>query len=404
MERVIFLVDMQTFYASVEKVIHPELSDQPVIVAGDPKKRSGIVLAACPEAKRAGVKTAEGLWEAQEKCPNAIVVRPRMQLYIDISYQITHILEQFSDLVEVYSIDEQFVDVTGSMHLFGTPEQLAKMVQEEILEITGLYARVGIGPNKVLAKMACDAFAKKNATGIARLDQMNIKDKLWSLPVQSLFGVGNRMNKHLTKMGLHTIGNLAEYPVKWLKKRWGINGEVLWRSANGIDPSPVVPSTHQIQKAIGHHMTLPRDYDNWSDIAVVLSELTEEVARRVRRGRYFGQTVAVQMQGETGFYRQIKLDHPTQLASDINQAAQALAYKHWNGLPVRSLGVTLSQLTSGKSRQLSLFDDPLPKENLAKVLDELHSKFGPTAIMHASSLLKAGQAKVRAEKIGGHYR
>ncbi|MCZ0704244.1 nucleotidyltransferase/DNA polymerase involved in DNA repair [Natronobacillus azotifigens] len=409
MDRVIFLVDMQSFYASIEKVRNPAFRDKPVIVAGDPEQRSGIVLAACPSAKRAGVKTAEALWQAQAKCPEAVIVRPSMQLYVDVSYQITKILEQFSDQVEVYSIDEQFIDVTGSIRLFGEPLLLARKIHQAILETTGLQARVGIGPNKVLAKMACDAFAKKESSGIAFLDEENIKEKLWPLPIKTLFGVGNRMNAHLIKMGLHTIGNLANYPVKGLKKRWGINGEVLWRTANGIDQSPVVPGTHQRQKAIGHHMTLPRDYSFFSEIKVVLSELSEEVARRVRRNNYFGQTVSVYLQGNnfevrTGFSKQIKLVTPTQLGSDIFQAALTLTEKNWDGNPVRSVGITLSQLQIADSQQLSLFDDPIPREKLTKVLDDLHGKYGPTAVIRASSLFDAGQAYVRSGKIGGHSR
>ena len=165
-EKVVFLVDMQSFYASVEKSDHPELNGKPVVVAGDPERRSGVVLAACPIAKRQGVKNAERLWEAQQKCPEAIVIRPRMQRYLDVSLRITKILECFTDQVEPYSIDEQFMDVTGSQTLFGAPHEIAKKVQAAILKMTGVRARVGIGPNKVLAKIACDNFAKKSKTGI----------------------------------------------------------------------------------------------------------------------------------------------------------------------------------------------------------------------------------------------
>ena len=287
MPKVIFLVDMQSFYASIEKVANPSYQNKPLIVSGDPERRSGIILAACPIAKQHGIKTAEALWEAKMKCPEAVVVRPRMQLYIDVSYQITKILEQFTDCIEVYSIDEQFIDVTGSQNLFGTPQQIAEKIQNAILEDVGIKARVGIGPNKVLAKMACDAFAKKSPNGIFQLDQANLAEKLWPLPIGELFGVGRRMENHLEKMGLHTIGNLANHPVKWLQKRWGINGELLWRTANGIDESPVTPTTHQEQKAVGHHMTLPHDYQKLDEIKVIILELAEEVARRASQGKRF---------------------------------------------------------------------------------------------------------------------
>lgn len=163
-EKVIFLVDMQSFYASVEKAENPHLKNRPVIVSGDPEKRGGVVLAACPLAKQKGVVNASRLWEAQEKCPEAVVLRPRMQRYIDVSLQITAILEEYTDLVEPYSIDEQFMDITGSQKLFGTPMEIAKSIQGRIMREIGVYARVGIGPNKALAKIACDNFAKRIRT------------------------------------------------------------------------------------------------------------------------------------------------------------------------------------------------------------------------------------------------
>lgn len=409
MKRIIFLVDMQAFYASVEKVRQPHLQDKPVIVAGDPKQRSGIVLAACPIAKSHGVKTAEPIWESKAKCPDLHIVQPHMGLYLTLSFQITKLFEQFSDLVEVYSVDEQFIDVTHTVHLFGSKEEMAKQIQNEIFDTLGIKARVGIGPNKVLAKMACDNFAKKNQDGIAELNDDNLTSLLWPLSVDSLFGVGRRMHVHLTKMGLHTIGNLAQYPVKWLKKRWGINGEVLWRTANGIDESPVVPRTHQTQKAIGHHMTLPRDYHTKKEIYVVISELSEEVARRVRKQNYLGRTVSIHVQSNNfvtrqGFNRQMTLDEPTQLGKVIAQSAKTLFNQHWSGYPIRAVGVNLAQLTQEKGRQLSLFDDPIQEEQLARIIDEIKEKHGLTAIMSASSLLEAGQARVRATKIGGHNR
>lgn len=190
-EKVIFLADMQSFYASVEKAERPELKDQPVVVSGDPQRRSGIILAACPIAKAYGVKTAEALWQAQQKCPHVTVIRPRMQKYIDVSVQITRIFEQYTDLVEPYSIDEQFLDVTGSQRLFGSPEEIACKVQQQIWKETGVWARIGIGPNKVLAKICCDIMAKKSASGIHRWTEETFRDEMWPLPWK-LFSASDR--------------------------------------------------------------------------------------------------------------------------------------------------------------------------------------------------------------------
>src|SRR5690606_17675749 len=173
MDRQILLVDMQAFYASIEKADNPHLQGKPIIVSGDPKVRTGVVLAACPLAKKYGVTNAERLWEAQQKCPEAIIIRPRMQRYLEVSCQITEILETFTDLVEPYSVDEQFLDVTCSQHLFGSVLEIARRIREEIGNKTGVTARIGIGPNKVLAKMACDHFAKKRPDGIFQLTHEN---------------------------------------------------------------------------------------------------------------------------------------------------------------------------------------------------------------------------------------
>ncbi|HET7522066.1 MAG TPA: DNA polymerase IV, partial [Bacillales bacterium] len=216
-ERTIFLVDMRSFYASVEQADHPELKNKPVIVSGDPERRSGVVLAASPEAKKFGVQNAWRLWEAQQKCPQAVVVRPRMKRYLDVSLQITEILETFTDLVEVFSVDEQFMDLTPVLKYWGeSPWILAHRVQKAIMEDTGVFARVGIARNKVMAKVACDQFAKKSESGIFQLSHV---EQMWPLPIGAMFGVGGRMENHLLRMGIRTIGQLANFPVHLLKKR-----------------------------------------------------------------------------------------------------------------------------------------------------------------------------------------
>ncbi|ARW07385.1 MULTISPECIES: DNA polymerase IV [Bacillus] len=409
-EKVIFLVDMQSFYASVEKAENPHLKNRPVIVSGDPKRRSGVVLAACPLAKKKGVANASRLWEAQEKCPEAVVLRPRMQRYIDVSLQITAILEEYTDMVEPYSIDEQFMDVTGSQKLFGRPEDIARSIQDRVMREMGVYARVGIGPNKALAKIACDNFAKKNASGIFYLTENNMKTHMWPLPVGCLFGVGSRMKHHLRRMGISTIGGLAAFPVELLKKKWGINGHVLWMTANGIDYSPVTTASLDGQKAIGHGMTLPKDYEHFDrEIKVVLLELCEEVCRRSRRSGAMGQTVSVSCRGAdfdipTGFHRQVKLSEPTNRTQDVYRAVCRLFLAFWDGKPVRRLGVSLSQLSSDDVWQLNLFHDYAKNMSLGYVMDGIKSRFGDTAIVRASSLTAAGQAFERAAKIGGHYK
>ena len=208
-KRVIMLVDCQSFYASVEKAAHPEYQDQPVVVAGDPLRRSGIILAACPIAKQLGIKTAETVGQALAKCPELIVIKPRMQTYIDVSLLITKTFERFTDLVEPFSIDEQFLDVTASAALFGSPDEIAHQIQTFILLQTGVWARVGISSTKILAKMACDLFAKKNESGIFTLEKPDLASTLWPREVSDMFGVAGRMTAHFNRMGLRTIGDVA---------------------------------------------------------------------------------------------------------------------------------------------------------------------------------------------------
>lgn len=406
-ERVIFLVDMESFFASVEIAERPDLKGKPVVVAGDPERRHGIILAATPQAKACGVKTAMALWEARQCCPELIVVKPHMARYIEASVQITAVLESFSDLVEAYSIDEQFLDVTDSVHLFGSPEVMAQELQDTIQKKIGVRARVGIGPNKVLAKVCCDTKAKKSRSGIHRWREHNFREEMWVLPVGELFGVGSRMRRHFHNMGIRTIGQLANTSLERLKKRWGINGQVLWLSANGIDYSPVTPNSLETPKGVGHSITLPRDYHNRRDIEIVLLELTEEVCRRVRRIKKRGRTINVGVRGAnlsvpTGFHRSSSLPEATNVTMVAYEAVLALFHTHWDEQPVRTLGMSITNLEADDVYQMNLFEDLQKKRNLGYCMDRIREKYGSTSLFRASSITDAGQLRARAGKIGGH--
>ncbi|MBD2871433.1 DNA polymerase IV [Paenibacillus arenilitoris] len=417
--RVVLLADCQSFYASVEKAERPEYKDKPVVVAGDPERRSGIILAACPIAKQFGVTTAERLGDSLAKCPDLVIIKPRMQLYIDVSMTITRIYQSFTDLVEPYSIDEQFLDVTGSLHLYGTPEALARMIQARIQEELGVYTRFGIAENKILAKTACDNYAKKNDSGIYVLPKEHLRETLWTLPIGKMFMVGSRMTRHFNAMGIDTIGKLAETPLEKLKqlmrrkfgKNSDINAELYWRIANGIDDSPVRPGTHEVApQSVGHMMTLPRDYARLEEIKVVLLELTELVCQRCRGKGFMGHVVSVGCMGAdydrpSGFSRQMKMADPTNVTNQVYRAAVELLVRHWDGMPVRKVGVSLSQLSADDEYQLSLFDRDREKTMaLERATDAIKRKYGDATILRAVSITPAGQAQHRARKIGGHYK
>lgn len=419
MDRFIVLADAESFYCSVEKSAHPEYRDSPLVVAGDPARRSGIILAACPIAKSFGVKTAERLGEAIAKCPNLVIIQPRMQLYIDVSMQITRIYQSYSDLVEPFSIDEQFIDVTGSLHLFGKPEAMASLIQKRVWEETGVRVRLGAGKNKVTAKTACDNFAKKNPSGYFLLDDSNIADTLWQLPIDKMYMVGSRMTRHFNSLGLYTIGQLAATPLDKLKllmrrkfgKNSDINAEMYWRIANCIDDSPVQPGTHEVApKSIGHMMTLPRDYGTWNELKTIVLELTELVCQRARSKGLMGSVISLGCMGAdydlpTGFSRQMTLADPSNITNQIYAAALELLKRHWDQRPVRRVGISITKLVTDDQYQVSLFEQDREKlMALERATDAIKRKYGDSIIMRAVSATDAGQAKDRAGKIGGHFK
>lgn len=416
-KRTILLADCQSFYASVEKADDPRIRDKPVAVAGDPKRRSGIILAACPIAKAHGVTTAESLRDAVKKCPELVVVLPRMQHYIETSIHISSILESFTDLVEPFSIDEQFADITSSLVRFGcTAEELARHIRMRVWKETGINTRIGVSENKILAKIACDIFAKKNDAGLFELtrDKMHM---MWEHELNKMFGIGTRTMMHLHKLGIRTIGDLAQTPLETLRRKMrallgrntDIWSEVLWRTANGIDESPVNPDAFDGQKGIGRQTTLPVDYHGAEDIHVVLLELAALVCERARKKHYQGAVVSVGVQGAdfdkpTGFSRQMKLDVPTNLTREVYAAAKQVFQKHWNGLPVRKVWVQLGSLLSDEAVQLTLFDDRHRQLVLEHTMDNIRDAYGPTAIFYGSSASRSAQLTNIARKIGGHLK
>ncbi|MEO3945619.1 DNA polymerase IV [Gorillibacterium sp. CAU 1737] len=413
-EKTIFLIDGQSFYASVEKAGRPDLEECPVAI-GDPERESGIILAACPVAKGYGVTTAERVGQARAKCPELVVIRPRMQWYITVSLFITSIFESFTDRVEPYSIDEQFLDVTGRPE---SPEALAAKIQQHVLLSTGVWCRVGISTNKVLAKTATDNFAKKIPKGIFSLHPSNLENTLWPLPVHRMFMVSNAMTRHFHRMGLTQIGDIARLEQMDFRRRMrremgkqsDIQADYYWQIASGIDPSPVEPSIRKELKSISHGKALRSSlYGELADIQVVLLELIAEVSRRARRRGYMGRVVsvgAVETDGTRtwGFGRQTTLPEPTSLSHEMAAAVLPLFAKHWSGAPVSRLFVSLDSLVPDNVMQLTLFEDRARDYRRERAIDRIQDRYGSAALLRASSLLASGVARERAEQIGGHYK
>ena len=387
MKKTIFLVDMNAFYASVTQVLEPELWGQPLLVAGNPEKRHGIILAASYEAKKMGVKTGMPLWEAQIYCPQAILRPPNYPAFLDFSNRIMLILRDYSPLVEPYSIDEAFVDMTGTEGLWESPVKAAQAIKKRIKNQIGILCSIGIGPCKVLAKMAAEL---QKPDGLTVLTAADLPQRLWPLPIGELFGVGRRMKQHLRNMGIRTIGDLAQTPIELLTRRFGIIGPRLHGYAYGKDPSPFDPHSLDTVKSIGHQITLPKDYTKIDEIKIVLLELADAVCRRVRLGNYQGKTVSLYVRGAdfTVLHRSDSLAEPTSLPLPVYHLALKLLQKWWpKDKPIRLLGISLCNLNFYKHQQLALF---LQEEKLYTTIDEIKNKYGEKSLLRGSFLLEEG--------------
>ncbi|MDH7576382.1 MAG: DNA polymerase IV [Bacillota bacterium] len=385
MERVILLADMNSFFASVHQALDFNLRGKPVIISGDPKKRHGIVLSASYEAKRKGVKTGMTVWEARQLCPKGFFIKPQYHLYTRFSSQILRIMQDFTPLIEPFSIDEAFLDVTGCQKLFGSPVAIAQQLKKQIRQELNITCSIGIGPNKLLAKMAADL---EKPDGLTVIHHRDVPFLLWPLPIRELFGVGPRYEQHLHKLNIHTIGDLARFPSNILKRKFGLNGEILWLSANGIDSSPVDPNSFNQVKSIGQQITLPRDYRG-DEIKVVLLELADLVSYRARTRGYLGKTVILNLKDPNFSWlsRMQTLDEYTNLSPEIFQVASALLKKHWTATwPIRLAGITLANLIPQRIEQPDLFREKEKLKKLAKACDLVRNRFGRTTLFRAVSL------------------
>lgn len=395
----ILLADMNSFYASVHQAMDPRLRGKPVIVGGDPAKRHGIVLAASIEAKARGVKTGMTVWEAAGLCPEGIFIKPRHSYYVNFSAWIVRIMKDFSPLVEPFSIDEAFIDVSGCEQLFGSSLEIARKLKSRIKKETGVLCSVGVGPNKLLAKMAA---GMQKPDGLTLLDFPDVPVKMWPLPVRELFGVGSRLEKRLRSLNIHTIGELARYPLQVLQKRFGLVGHVLHLSANGIDYSPVDPHSLQRVNSIGHQITLPKDYLGYSNISIVILELCEIVCRRVRLSGYAGgRTVRLTLKDAEFLWlsRSRTMARPTAFTNEVYRVAVELLKLHWPAWkPVRMVGLSLAGLVKNTVEQMDLFGEVEKTRRLHAACDWIKDRFGEQSILRAISLTPEG---ILCERKGG---
>ena len=406
MDRIILHCDCNCFYASCELLSHPDLRQLPVAVCGDPTERHGIILAKNEPAKRCGVKTAETIWKAKQKCPGLILLPPHHRLYAEYSKKINAVYGEYTDLVEPFGIDESWLDVTNSLHLFGgDAKALADTLRERIKREFGLTISVGVSFNKVFAKLGSD-YKKPDATTVIARD--NWRDIVFPLPVGDLLFVGRSAQELLGRYGVRTIGELSKCSEEMLETLMGKMGSQLYRYANGLDDSPVRGAADRGPiKSVGNSTTFRRDLTRWDEVQSGISLLSDSVAMRLRRyGLYCGGVqVGIKNSRFQVFSRQTTLDHSTHLMREINDTALRLAKDLWKAPdPIRLLSVTALHLTEEAQsyRQLDLLgtDDTQQEkqEAVESAMDALRKKFGRGVISYGTAEDTISGEKIEREE------
>jgi DNA polymerase IV len=385
-------VDMDAFYAAVEQLDHPEYRERPVIVGANPRggKGRGVVSTASYEARLFGVHSAMPISQAYRLCPQAVYLPVRMGRYHAVSERIFAIFRRYTDVVEPLSIDEAFLDVTGSTRLFGTVEDIARRIKQDIVREEGLVASVGVAPNKFLAKLASDL---SKPDGFRVLQDADVDTFLHHLPVSRLWGVGKQTARQLDALGLRTIGQVAQCPKAQLSKRFGDHGTHIWQLAHGLDDRPVTPHRHP--QSIGAEMTFAEDTDDAAILRRTLLELAARVGQRLRAEGFMAVKVTLKYRDAdfVTLTRTRSLAEPTAVANDLyHTVLELLSQIPRPRRRVRLLGIAASELTSLAQQQLSLFSDSMRKRLQAeRAEDNIRARFGSRAITRAA-LLEAASA------------
>ena len=404
MESVILHSDLNAFYASVEMNEHPELRGKLVAVCGSTENRHGIVLAKSYPAKAMGVKTGQANWEAKRACPGLICVEPHYDLYLRYSRMVRAIYRRYTDLVEPYGMDEAWMNVGGSLSLFGSARAIAEDVRKTVKEELGLTVSIGIASNKTFAKLGSDM---KKPDALTDLTGDNWREKIWPLAVSELLYAGRSTTKALARMNILTIGDLARSDAELIRSHLGKNGLMLWGFANGFDSARVMPHDFVAPiKSVGHGTTCVVDLDNDYAVWLVLYELAQDVGHRLRESGLAakGVQIAVKDQDLESRGCQTRLLYPTQSPLEIAQAAFALFRANYDWVkPVRALTVRgINVVSESQPVQIDLFDDYTRREKrkaLDDTIDEIRRRFGYRAICAASLMGDLKMAKARLETL-----
>jgi len=402
--RIIVHIDMNAFYCSVHAAEEPDLyRGKPTAVAGSVELRKGIVVTSSYEARAMGVRTGMTVRQAMSICPKLILISPNFDLYRKYSRGFMRIAGNYTPLIEAISIDECFLDLTGSSQ-FGTPIEIAETIASRVKEELTLPCSIGIAPNKLLAKMASD-MRKPDAITILR--RREVPKLLWGKPCQTLYGIGSRTADKLLRLNIQTIGDLAAADEKMLIERFGVYGAWMKQAANGIDDSPVEP-LHDAPKSIGHTTTLPADLTERDQYRRVLLNLADQTTRRLRHQRMVSTTVQLTIRNPDmrTITRSSTLTTPTDVTDEVYLVACKLMDAHWKeGNPVRLLGITLQGLTPKEDTPLQLdlfsYEETPKKEKLVTAMDILRDKYGENAVLTAGMLGDDPSTLIRNKKLRG---
>lgn len=393
-ERIIFHIDVNSAFLSWSAAYRVNVLGEktdfrqvPAVIAGDKASRHSIILAKSIPAKQFKIQTGEPLFQAMQKCPDLAVLPPDYGLYVESSRKFVALLKQVAPVVEQYSIDEAWADMTGTTRLYGSPLLAAEMLRQEISEKLGFTVNIGISSNKLLAKMASD-FQKPDR--VHTLFPFEIQEKLWPLPVRELFQVGPATERKLRCLGIYTIGELAKTDLLLLRKKLGKQGEVIWHSANGRNASQVVPVAPD-NKGYGNSITIPFDVVDRATAHQVLLSLCETVAMRLRRDHKSGACVTVQMRTNqfSDFSHQQQMETATDVTLELYHTVCSLFDESWDGkTPLRQLGVQVTKLTQQGYRQYDFLSRTSAAHyernaQLDAVVDTIREKYGEEAIVRA---------------------
>ncbi|WP_394011064.1 DNA polymerase IV [Anaerococcus cruorum] len=389
MKRVILHSDMNACYASIEAKLNPKLKGIPMAVAGSPENRHGIILAKSEEAKKMGVKTGEPIWQAQAKCPNITLVPPHYEEYLKHSKMARDLYYKYTNQVDPFGLDECYLDVTGSTHLFGSGEEIANEIRKRMKEELGISVSIGVSFCKIFAKLGSDM---KKPDAVTIISEDNFKEKVWPLGVREMVGIGKATESKLNKIGIFTLGDLAKAPVDILKNLLGINGVYLWQYANGLDVRPVVDRDHtEPIKSIGNSSTCKRDLNNNEEVFNVMQELSFSVSKRLREAKLEACGVEVYVRNNElqswNFATSLEMASQSSIIL-VKSAMETFKEKYKWALPVRAVGIRAIKLRNeGGGSQMDVFlnhENFKKSEDIDTTLYNIRKKYGKDSITFAA--------------------